>query len=206
MGLLHQPFWLQPVWHVWDISFQLLKILVWLRITDEGSVPEMRIWSIVLIQSDLKWCIHLSRSLFLYLFYIFAGLLYRIIPVVLLAVSTVTLAYMLRKRSRNIPNSYVWSNNNSRYRRMTFIIFIIMIIFLVAEIQDGIAFIIYAIEYSSNSTVQILTEDADNAWDTISTFLSMIGYACNFWIFFLTRRWPVQARSAATEFQDSPRH
>ena len=36
------------------------------RFTDEGSVPEMRIWSIVLIKSDLKWCIHHSRSLFLY--------------------------------------------------------------------------------------------------------------------------------------------
>ena len=31
-----------------------------------GSVPEMRIWSILLIESDLKWNIHLSRSLFLY--------------------------------------------------------------------------------------------------------------------------------------------
>ena len=37
-----------------------------IRITDEGSVPEMRIWSILLIKSDLKWCIHLSKSLFLY--------------------------------------------------------------------------------------------------------------------------------------------
>ena len=27
----------------------------------------MRIWSILLIKSDLKWCIHLSRSLFLYI-------------------------------------------------------------------------------------------------------------------------------------------
>ena len=26
----------------------------------------MRIWSILLIKSDLKWCIHLSRSLFSY--------------------------------------------------------------------------------------------------------------------------------------------
>ena len=41
--------------------------IVWLRITDEGSVPEMRIWSILLIKSDQKWCLHLSRSLFLYL-------------------------------------------------------------------------------------------------------------------------------------------
>ena len=36
---------------------------------DEGSVPEMRIWSILLIISDKKWCIHLSRSLFLYFNY-----------------------------------------------------------------------------------------------------------------------------------------
>ena len=28
---------------------------VWLRITDEGSVSEMRIWSILLIKSDIKW-------------------------------------------------------------------------------------------------------------------------------------------------------
>ena len=55
----------------WDISFQLLK-LFWLRITDEGSVPEMRIWSILQIISDLKWCIHvhLSRSLFIYFNYL----------------------------------------------------------------------------------------------------------------------------------------
>ena len=39
----------------------------WLRITDEGSVSEMRIWSILLIKSNLKWCIYLSRSLFLHL-------------------------------------------------------------------------------------------------------------------------------------------
>ena len=41
-----------------------LNYFVWLRITDEGLVPEMRIWFILLIKSDLKWCIHLSRSLF----------------------------------------------------------------------------------------------------------------------------------------------
>ena len=46
--------------------FKFLNYFVWLRITDEGSVPDMRIWSILLIKSDIKWCIHLSRSLFLY--------------------------------------------------------------------------------------------------------------------------------------------
>ena len=41
--------------------------LFWLRITDEGSIPEMRKWSILVIKSDLKWCIHLNRSPLLYL-------------------------------------------------------------------------------------------------------------------------------------------
>ena len=35
--------------------FNFRNYSVWLRITDEGSVPEMRIWSMLLIKSDLKW-------------------------------------------------------------------------------------------------------------------------------------------------------
>ena len=37
---------------------------VWRRITDESLIPEMRIWSILLIKSELKWCIHLSKVSF----------------------------------------------------------------------------------------------------------------------------------------------
>ena len=33
----------------WSLLFNFLNYIVWLRITDEGSVPEMRIWSISLI-------------------------------------------------------------------------------------------------------------------------------------------------------------
>ena len=44
--------------------FKLLNYFVWLRITNEGSVPEMRIWSILLIKTALKWYIQLGRSLF----------------------------------------------------------------------------------------------------------------------------------------------
>ena len=38
-------------------TFQLLNYFVWLRIADDRSVPEMRKWSILLIKSDLEWCI-----------------------------------------------------------------------------------------------------------------------------------------------------
>ena len=34
--------------------FNVLNYIVCLRITEEGSVPEMRIWSILLIKSDLN--------------------------------------------------------------------------------------------------------------------------------------------------------
>ena len=61
------PFGLRLFRYFRDIIFNFRNHFVWLRITDEGSLPEMRIWSILSIKSDLKWCIHLSRSLFLYL-------------------------------------------------------------------------------------------------------------------------------------------
>ena len=34
--------------------FNLFNYFLWLRITDEGSIPEMRIWSILLIKSALN--------------------------------------------------------------------------------------------------------------------------------------------------------
>ena len=58
------PFGFTLIWHFRAIIFNVWNHFVWLRITDEGSLPEMRIWSILLIKSDLKWSIHLSRSLF----------------------------------------------------------------------------------------------------------------------------------------------
>ena len=60
-ALLHGiPFGFSFFWYFWDISFQLLNYFVWLRITDGGSVPEMRIRAILLMKSDVKWCIHLD--------------------------------------------------------------------------------------------------------------------------------------------------
>ena len=49
----------------WAYIFNFFNHFLRLRITDEGSIPEMRIWTITLIKSDLKWCIHLSRRLFI---------------------------------------------------------------------------------------------------------------------------------------------
>ena len=45
VGLLHHPFWLPLLSHFLTF-FQHFKLQVLLRITDEGSVPEIGIWSI----------------------------------------------------------------------------------------------------------------------------------------------------------------
>ena len=70
MGLiLPAPLGFSLLGHILGITFQPFKLLVWPRIIDKGSLPDMRIWSILLhvLRSDLKWWTHISRSLFLYL-------------------------------------------------------------------------------------------------------------------------------------------
>ena len=49
VGLLHHRFWFQLVLTLFGYTFQFFKLPIWLRFTDEGSVPEMRIWSMPLI-------------------------------------------------------------------------------------------------------------------------------------------------------------
>ena len=61
---MHHPIQLHLVLALFGTSF--FNYFVWQRMNDEVSVHEMRIWSIMLITSDLKWCIHFSRSLFSY--------------------------------------------------------------------------------------------------------------------------------------------
>ena len=62
------PFGLSFFRHFRVNIFNFWNHFVWRRTTDEGSLPEIRIWSILLIKSELKWWIHLSRSIFLYFY------------------------------------------------------------------------------------------------------------------------------------------
>ena len=41
------PFGFSLIWHFWASLFKFLSLSVWLKITDEVTVPEMRIWFIV---------------------------------------------------------------------------------------------------------------------------------------------------------------
>ena len=54
---------IQLVLALLGFTFQLFfNNFVWLKITDELSVPEMGVWFMLLIKPDLKWCIYLSTQ------------------------------------------------------------------------------------------------------------------------------------------------
>ncbi|XP_048737372.1 melanopsin-like [Ostrea edulis] len=117
------------------------------------------------------------------LFYIFSGFLSRLLPVIVLLITTISLAYLLHKRITSFKSSD--SYKKEQLKRVNKLVIIILIVFLVAEVQDGIAFLIYAHELATDRKREVLSEEADILWDTISTTLSLISYDCNFWIFFM---------------------
>ena len=59
------PFWLQYI--LGHHNFKFKQYLVWLRITDQGPIPEMCIWFILLIKSDFKMVYSSEEKSFLYL-------------------------------------------------------------------------------------------------------------------------------------------
>ena len=67
MGFLHNPFRLNLVLTLFMHHSFIFKNFNWMRITEEGSIPEMRMWSTLLIKSFSKCCKHLSRSVFSFL-------------------------------------------------------------------------------------------------------------------------------------------
>ena len=59
------PFCFSLFRHFWDITYRPFKLLCLTKDLWWGQVPEMRIWSILLIKSDLKLtCRHINRRHF----------------------------------------------------------------------------------------------------------------------------------------------
>lgn len=131
----------------------------------------------VISQSLLNVVGDIKRSMMVY--YIFSGFLTRLLPVIILFITTVVLALLLHQRSISVKTSD--SYKKEQLRRINMLVIVILVVFLVAEIQDGIAFLIYAHELATDQKRGVLSEEAD----TISSTLSLLTYACNFWIFFL---------------------
>ena len=59
VGLFHHSSWLQLILAHLGHHFSTFENKLLLRIINECSVPEMRIWTILLIKFKSKWCLHL---------------------------------------------------------------------------------------------------------------------------------------------------
>ncbi|KAK3104498.1 hypothetical protein FSP39_003440 [Pinctada imbricata] len=120
-------------------------------------------------------------------FYIFNTIFARVLPVLILTVTSIILAVALKKGSRSMTqyDANIQQARNIQFKKITIIVFAILVIFLIAELQDGTAFIIYIIELVLDKKYQILSKEQTTLWDTVASTLSLLSYACNFWIFFM---------------------
>ena len=117
--------------------------------------------------------------------YVSVGVLTRLLPCIVLSVTTIILTYKLVSKKDDLSSQAMnTASAERRVRRVTVLVFLIMIIFLVAELQDVIAFAIYVYEIATDKMNSVLSRDQDKAWMTIGNIMWLLGYHFNSWIFF----------------------
>lgn len=119
------------------------------------------------------------------LYYIFNGLLTRLLPCLVLLFTTVYLVRCLCFKMvglvKSVQESY---SSNNKLRRTNVLVLVILIIFLVAELQDAVAFCIYSYELAIDEPRSVLAPEVDDIWDVYGMMVTLISYHCIFWIFF----------------------
>lgn len=118
--------------------------------------------------------------------YIVTGIFSRLLPCLILSVSTCVLTVKLLCKGKTITDGAQNSSfTDKKIHRATIMLFIILFLFLGSELQDCAAYFIYVHEiavYSKRG--HVLSEEEDKAWDTIGVVIWLLVYNINAWIFF----------------------
>ncbi|XP_069114753.1 sex peptide receptor-like [Argopecten irradians] len=125
----------------------------------------------------------IKRAVMLY--YVISGVLSRFLPCLLLLVFTCLLVHELRKGQRFIVSACENSNSKRNTKQITQFVVAILVIFLLSELHDAIAFGIYVYEIAADKVASVLTQKVDAIWDYVGMMLSLVGFQCNFWIYML---------------------
>lgn len=132
------------------------------------------------------------------IYYVISGLFSRLLPCVLLIGTTAMLMRTLfRRRKLNFGQCQSGDVSTRNANRITRFVGIVMIVFVVTEIQDVVAFSIYIYEIATDQRRGVLSKEADRLWGVIDITASLIGYHLNFWIYIVMSR---QFRSALAGF------
>lgn len=119
------------------------------------------------------------------LYYIFNGVLTRLLPCLVLLFTTISLVrclcFKMAGLVKSVQDSY---SSNHKLRRTNVLVLVILIVFLIAELQDAVVFCIYAFELAVDKPRSVLSVEVDDIWDVYGMVVTLLGYHCIFWIFF----------------------
>lgn len=119
-------------------------------------------------------------------YYTVSGVFSRILPCLILLISTVLLVRELRKgRKSLIMNESENKLSSKRTKQLNQFVVAILVIFLLSELHDAVAFAIYVCELSTDQPHSLLSARNDAIWDMVGAVISLVGFQCNFWIYLL---------------------
>lgn len=115
----------------------------------------------------------------------FRGIFVQFLPCILMLITTFVLAYKLKHGKilqRCISSAAEGPKRDFQHRqRTTLMVVIIMIIFLIVEIPNGIVFGIKVYENLSDN--YIIETESDYSIAILQNFVLLLSYHCNFWIY-----------------------
>lgn len=124
---------------------------------------------------------HLSTYSSIY--HVLRSVFVQLLPCLSMMVSTAVLAYKLKNEKifqRGMSKIGVGQKKDYQHRhRTTLMVVIIMLIFLIVEVPNGIVFGIKL--YDTNNT--LLPESIDYPFAIVHNFILLLSYHCNFWIY-----------------------
>ncbi|XP_060075350.1 sex peptide receptor-like [Ylistrum balloti] len=121
----------------------------------------------------------------IWMYFIISGIFSRFLPCLLLLIFTCLLVFELRKSQQLISNACENALSKRNNQQITQSVVAVLLIFLISELHDAVAFGIYAYEIASDRLASVLTENVDAIWDYVGVMLSLVGFQCNFWIYLL---------------------
>ena len=117
--------------------------------------------------------------------YLFRSVFVQLLPCLSMLITTTVLAYKLKTErilQRSVSGSGESQKSDIQHRqRTTLMIIIIMIIFLIVEIPNGIVFGIKLYEDLSDDIV--IDKSVDYPIAILQNFVLLLSYHCNFWIY-----------------------
>ncbi|XP_060082041.1 sex peptide receptor-like [Ylistrum balloti] len=174
------------------IASILIHLLQFLALEITPSTPASSLQNVTLPTGCIKqfpvWVIDTFQDMkrMVWMHYLFTGLFSSLLPCLMLLVTTVLLVLQLGKRRRNLGKDGCHGDSSDRNtRRVTRFVVAILIVFLLAEMQDAVAFFIYVYEISSDNDRKVLSREADMTWDTFTVLIALLSYHVNFWIYLL---------------------